>query len=297
MRKMIFALATILLLFTGCTAKEETGPQFICTACKHTFLKNGEITGTDDYFDTYDDRGLVTDSARYEDGILTEQTHWEYDESGNPVRITTEKNDTIQISEYKNTLNEDGRILRQEVYQDGSLLSIDEYTYDQRGNELTCNYTYYPADADHTDWRTYTMTYDWKGNLTRKELQWNFNDEYIIWEYADGLCIRQTSYESETDNVTEYWEYTYDQKGRNVRSSQYDGNGQLKLYNEYLYDDAARTMTRTCFYADGTVNRSSDVYTYDEYGNTIMRERLEDGEVYWRIEYTYELLETVMETD
>ena len=51
-------------------------------------------------------------------------------------------------------------------------------------------------------------------------------------------------------------------------------------------------MTSTPYHTKGMLHQSQDVYHYDEYGNEILRERYEDGDVYWRISFTWEPLET-----
>lgn len=294
MRKMTcLLLAALVLMLPGCGEKAEE-PQFVSTAVHQEFLNNEEVTGTDDYFYTRNGLGLVTDGERYEDGILTEQTHWEYDDWGNLLRVTTKGTDTLEITEYKNTLDKEGHILHQECWTNDVLTSVREITYNRHGKEATHHLTAWHQNGELDGSGDYTMTYNWKGELTRQVHLRDSGAEYV-WEYQNGLSVRETSYEAQTHAVTYYWEYTYDEKDRCTREAKYAGDGTLELYHEYVYDDEARTKTRTCYLSDGTVDNYSDVYTYDEYGNEILLERLRDGEVYWRIQYTYELLETAEE--
>ena len=281
----VFALTVVLC---GCAAQKENLPTFIITECNQEHLHDGVLTGTDNYIYTYNEDGLAIYEEYYQDGDLFSTASWEYDEFGNTVTITREENGTVQITEYKNTLDKDGRILRQEMYLNGVLSSVDEYTYDRRGNELTHTYNWISENEEMADWRKYTKTYNFKGDLTRETLHWNFNDEYIIWDYEDELCVRQTSYETETDKITEYWTYSYDEKGSLLRKSRYDEADNLSYYNEYTWDNAGLVQTEMSYNADGTPRNHFDVYTYDEYGNEIMQERYQDGAVYWRISYVYE---------
>ena len=292
MKKIMLLTAVLLILLTGCSQKEESVPTFIMIECNQEFLKDGVVTGTDCYTYTYNEAGLAIYGERHQDGSLVDTTFWEYDEFGNPVKITTEVNDTAEISEYKNTLDQDGRILRQEMYHNGMLTSVDVYTYDDKGNELTHEYNFFAEIEEMSDWRKYTKTYNRKGELTQQALHWNFNDEYIIWDYKDGLCVRQTSYESETDKIVEYWLNTYDEKGNEIKQSRYDEADNLQFYTEYTWDETGRIQTKMNYGADGTPRNHFDVFTYDEHGNQIMQERYRDGEVYWRISYVYEMLET-----
>lgn len=292
MRKKMLMMVVLLLIFTGCSPKEESVPIFIMTENNQEFLKDGVVTGTDCYTYTYNEDGLAIYGERHQDGSLFSTTSWEYDEFGNPVRITTKENDTVQISEYKNILDEDGRLLQQEVWVDDVRTSLREITYNQQGDEITHNATFWHADGEIDGWRKYTKTYNWKGELTQQTLHWDFNEEYIIWDYEDELCVRQTSYESETDKIVEYWVYTYDEKGNELRKSRYDGEDNLLYYTEYTWDDTGRVQTEMSYNADGSPRNHFDVFTYDKYGNQIMQERYQDGEVYWRIRYVYEMLET-----
>lgn len=268
---------------------------FICTATKQTFFTNGKCTGTDAYYYTYNDQMLVTDGERWSDGILAEKSHWEYDEFQNPIRITHERDEAVEVNEYKNILDGEGRILRQEIWVDDKLSMLREIAYNNQGKETTHLITSWYDWQEEPDSQNYSMTYDWKGNLSRKVLNWGDNRGIVVWEYKDGLCVRNTTYEADTITITQYWEYDYDQKERCIRESRYTGNGTLELYHEYLYNDEARTMTRTCYLSDGTVDNHSDVYQYDEYGNQILLEKYQDGEVYRRIEYTYEMRENTSE--
>lgn len=293
MKKLsICVLAAVLLLtLVGCFPKEEAVPSFIRTENKQEFLEDGVITLVANETYDYNEAGLVIYSERYQDSILLSTTTWEYDEFGNPSRITTEGTDKVEISEYKYTLDKDGRILRQETYQNGTLTTVDTFTYDEKGNELTHEYNWYSESEEMPDWRKYTKTYDKKGALTGETLHWNFNNEYTVWDYEDKLCVRQARYETETDKLTEYWTYTYDEKGNQIRKSQYDGDDTLLYYNEYTWDDTGLIQTERIYNADGTPRNHFDVFTYDEYGNQIMQERYRDGEVYWRIIDVYTQLE------
>jgi len=293
MRKPVLLMVVLLILLTGCFTKEEAVPTFIMTENNQEFLEDGVIIGTDNHTYTYNEDGLVIYSERHQDGSLFSTTTWEYDDFGNPIKITTEANDFVEILEYKNTLDKDGRILRQETYSNGDLLSLDEYFYDGSGNELTHEYNFFSENEEVSDWRMYTKSYNWKGELTQQTLHWNFNDEYIIWDYENELCVRQTSYENGTEKIIEYWINTYDEKGNQIQESRYDAENNLEFRTEYTWDDTGKVQTKMNYDADGTPRNHFDVFTYDEYGNQIMQERYQDGEVYWRISYAYEMLETV----
>jgi hypothetical protein len=195
------------------------------------------------------------------------------------------------------------------------MVSLDEYTYDSEGNQTSHQSTTLIEGDEEPQWRHRTMSYDKKCRLVREELRWNFNEKYTVWEYENGLCVRVCVYNSTNDimsekteltydrqgnclrevtlnpatgKVTESTEYTYDKEGRCIRETQYDKNGNWKQYYEYVYDDTAGTKTRTCHYANGTVDEVSVVYTYDEYGNSVLREEYRNGQLYLRITQEFE---------
>lgn len=288
MRKILLLIVVLLLSLCGCATGEEKLPTFLITACNNEFLEDGVVVGTDSDVYTYNEDGLVIYSERYLDGALFSRTSYEYDEFGNPIKVITEGENTGELLEYKRTIDEGNRILREEVYKNGKLQSIVEVTYDQEGNELTREYTSYWLEE--TQWRKRTKTYDTKGNLICQIQHWNFNQEYYIWDYEDGLCVQRTSYETGTDRVLECWKKTYDRKGNLIRESQYDAAGNLKFYSEYSWDKTGRVQTKTNHNADGSLQKYSDVFTFDKYGNQIMQERYKDGKIYWRIRYIYEQL-------
>ena len=291
MRKMLFTLLAVLILCSGCAAGEDAAPQFIRTYSHQDHLTNGVVTGTNDFYYQFNSQGLVTCLETYRDDTLFSRSTWEYDEFGNIIHHTEEQDGTIKEYDYKIELDEAGRMLRQEIWLGDVRTRLREITYNRQGEETTHHVTAWHEDGQLDGSGDYTMTYNWKGQLTRQVHLLASGAEYV-WEYQDGLCVRETSYEAESHAITYYWEYTYDEKDRCIRQARYAGDGTLELYHEYVYDDTARTKTRTCYLADGPVDNYFDVFTYDEHGNQIMQERYEDGEVYWRIQDTYELLET-----
>lgn len=289
MRRTILLFVSLLLVLCGCATAKETEQKFVVIACKNEYITDGIVTSSDYYSSTYNNAGLVTYSEYYKDDLLLSQESYEYDEFGNLVKTITESNDTVETLEFKNTMDDEGHILRQEMYRNGELHFVDEFTYDKKGNELTHEKTSFPKNEE-SDWRKYTKEYNRKGELLRETLHWNFNGHYIIWDYENELCIRQTSYVNNTDKIAEYFVNTYDEKGKLLRESQYDAADNLKSYTEYTWDETGKVRTRRYYSADGTLEDYSDVITYDEYGNKVMNEHYMDGELYWKTYYIYEQL-------
>lgn len=316
MKKKLLFLPVLLMLLTGCGAGQES-PQFISTATLQEFLENGVVVGTSEYYYTYLDKERVERIEEYEDDVLINRSYREFDDFGNLTRVTTERSGTTTVFEYRNTLDDAGRILRQEVWEGDTMVSLEEHTYDSTGNETSRYFSLWNETEQENQWHSYTMTYDRRGNLLRKETHRYPGDNYTILEYENGLCIREDTYHEESGQLTERietiydrkgnptkkvslnpitgkiqesWEYTYDRQGRCIRESRHGKSEELKHYREYVYDDTARTKTSTLYRADGTQDGTRNISAYDEYGNEILREMIRDGEVYWRIRYRYELL-------
>ena len=291
MRKTILLLVSLLLVLCGCATEKDTEPKFVAIAYNTEFLESGVVTGTNNYSYTYNDAGLMLSSEHHQNDLLLSKETYEYDEFGNLIKVMTESNDTVETTEFQYTMDEKDRILRREEYQNGELCYVVEFTYDKKGKELTREQTLFSGNEE-PDWRKYTKEYDRKGELIRETLDWNFNGEYIIWDYEDELCIRQTAYNKGNDKIEEYYVNTYDEKGNLIRESQYDAADNLKRYTEYTWDETGRVRTRKNYSADGTLQSHSSVVTFDEYGNEIMRENYRDGELYMKTYYTYEQLVT-----
>lgn len=283
--------ASLLLILCGCSAAKEPEQKFVVVACDYEYYDDGIVTRTERYSFTYNDAGFAVDSEHHEDGLLLSKESYEYDEFGNCVKIITESNDTVETSEFKYIMDDEGRVLRQETYRNGELCFVDEFTYDKKGNELTHDMTSYPKNEE-SDWRKYTKDYNQKGELIRETLHWNFNGTYIIWDYEDERCVRQTVYNTENNQIEEYVVNTYDEKGNLIRESLYGAADKLKRYTEYTWDETGRVRTRKDYSADGTLDSYSSVATFDVYGNEIMSERYYDGELYQKIYNVYEQLPT-----
>lgn len=320
MRKLLLWLFALMVVLSGCTKQDDPEPEFVGTGVHQEFLDNGVITGTNDYYYTFDEHGYTAVIEEYVDGLLSYRSFLKYDEFGNTTQVTMEKDGIVTTYDYQNTLDEDGRILRQEILNGDKLVSLEEHTYDKQNNEIHRRNTTWYDESSEPQWEDYTMTYDRKGIITRKERHRSYDKEYTVWEYEKGLSVFQFSYLTETnqltekigytydskgnktsaitynpvtDKITKNWEFTYDAENRCIREYRYGKSGQLELYHEFTYDDTVRTKTKNTYNADGIMDTDYDIHTFDEYGNEILREMYRDGEVYWRIRYDYELIEAV----
>ena len=292
MRKTILLFVSVLLILCGCATEKKAEQKFVVVAHSQEHLNDGIVTDTHNYSYTYNDVGVVLYSEYHHNGLLISKESYEYDEFGNLVKAITESDGVVvDSSEYKYTMDEEGHILREENYWNGELYFVAEYTYDKKGKELTREQTLF-SGKEEPDWRKYTKEYDQKGELIKETLHWNFNGEYIVWDYEDELCVRQTAYKESNGMIEEYYVNTYDEKGNLIRESQYNAADKLVRYTEYTWDETGSVQTRREYSADGTLQEDYAVFTFDQYGNKIMSEHYFDGELDVKNYYIYEQLLT-----
>lgn len=156
-----------------------------------------------------------------------------------------------------------GNIAQSLEYRNGEETAKTVYTYDERGNLLTeTRYDisgWFPQRSRHCEY-----TYDEKNRLTA-ELCEDVQYEYI---FDDGA---RTCTRLENGVVTEL--ICYDDSGEVLSKTAYDGN--YWLLTEYTRDDQGRPLVTRSTDSDGLerIWRSE----YDEHGNTIYHEAIENG--------------------
>ena len=135
MKKTILLFTSLLFILCGCATAKEPEQKFVAIAYKTEYFTDGIVTQTDHYSNTYNDAGVMISSEHHKNGLLLSQESYEYDEFGNLVKVIAESNDTVETTEYKYTMDEEGHILRREENRDGELCFVEEFTYDKKGNE------------------------------------------------------------------------------------------------------------------------------------------------------------------
>ena len=90
MKKTILLFTSLLFILCGCATAKEPEQKFVAIAYKTEYFTDGIVTGSDNYFYTHNDAGLVTYSEHYQDDLLLSQESYEYDEFGNLVKVIAE---------------------------------------------------------------------------------------------------------------------------------------------------------------------------------------------------------------
>jgi YD repeat-containing protein len=156
----------------------------------------------------------------------------DYDENGNKLReidYTAEGAKTEEREYFEN-----GRLKRVSSYQ-GSGHETVSYTYYESGR--LCEVTKNTAGST----RYHTTIYDERGTVSR------FRVDIIN---CEGITT-QTAYYDRYGKLTGYYTFSYDEFGRPLRETRYDGNQMKISHRDHLYDDNARYIKSVLYDARG----------------------------------------------
>lgn len=209
----------------------------------------------------YDDYGRQKEYWEYDgEGNLTTFSETEYD-SGLEYTITFHSGETTYSVFYR--CDETGKILHQEMIQEGQIVNATDYTYDDRGNQLTL-----------------TMTNGEEENTISYEYDYN----------EDGNATQVREYQGE--NLIGWTEYDYDDWNRQIASRYYAADGTLSHTTETVWDGNSSTVTSF----DGEGNAYLiQITEMDDHGLVLWKETWQDGIIVSRMEYTYEQLEIIVQ--
>ena len=144
-----------------------------------------------------------------------------------------------------------GNILTENMFSEGTDISLVTYTYDSYGNVLTSVYD--AADKHVTCSRNYQ--YDTVGNVLKVEYAWStrsgitcYTFEYengrlvravdesgfaTVYKYDDVGRIVEKTFTSDSAPYISYYEY--DSFGRLIKETNYTTDGEMVGYEEYTY--------------------------------------------------------------
>ena len=233
---------------------------------------------------SYDDMGDETGSSFtfYWDNSYTVT---QYDAESNPIESVDYELDGTKKSWTTYTYAENSR--RDDHYDETGLTGYEEYQYDDRGNEVQCDY----LSADGQPLRSETYRYDAGGELTGSTSTYYYNETgtYTVYEYTgDGKSVSNTTYTLsgkrtewttytysgnsckeetyDTAGLKEWAEYEYNDQGKELWYKRYSGSGELKNQRELTFDDqGVETGSQSTYYSDDDYT----VYVYDQDNNRI----------------------------
>lgn len=274
--KRIIIFLICLLLLTGCAPKAEY-------LLAESIWDDGDGSPSRTVYE-YDEAGrLSAQTTEDEDffgmGPLHERVEFEYDDHGELLfkRVYDETTCT-HVTEYDNSYDGEGHLIRSDSYRDGKPDESWTYTYE---NDILTRKEFIHRSEYSTD--TIVETFDEAGNVLRNE---------TTVELGGRTSTSVTEYFYDGDRLTEWksddgrWTvYTYDASGNLEKSAYYTAPETLHSYREYTYGKG--TETETQFNPDGT-QITKVVRTYDAHGNPIKEEYYDaNGDLWQTTTYTY----------
>lgn len=270
----------------------------------------------------YDENGYVLKMTQYSaGGVKTGYTeYFENTTYANKYagRRRTESYFSDGSLSYIYEYNKNGETTKSENYSsNGKLWSAEEYEYDESGNLIKSSS--YDADRKFTSYSVYgynesgkrikVSKYDGSGTLT-EYTEIKRNGDYILSETVYDADGNKTKYTEYLENTPDYNTYSrtkryekyengklaelreYNEDGRMTKLISYDGEGNKKLYEEYVtlkvkhngYEGISAVIkTHETYNDDGKLEHRTE-YEYDENGNrTKISEYDGEGKL---IEYT-----------
>lgn len=253
----------------------------------------------------YDENGYVLKNTRYSaSGVKTGYTEYfenttyanKYAEERRSESYDSDGN-LSSVYEY----NKNGETTKSENYRNGKLWSAEENEYDESGNLIKSSS--YDADRKFTSYSVYGYNesgkrikiskYDGSGTLT-EYTEIKRDGEYILSETVYDGDGSKTQYTEYLENTPDYNTYSrtkryeryengklaeleeYNEDGRITKRTSYDGDGNKKLYEEYVtlkvkhngYEGTTTDTKTREIYNDGKLEHRTE-YEYDENGNRI----------------------------
>ena len=239
---------------------------------------------------TYDEKGNLLSSVSSGDldwhYTTDHETHYTYDEQG---RATSKR------------------------HRNGGLTTLECWTYDEKGNELTWTYTTVRT-GDEKPESGYTCTYDENGNLL-SQMYWENGDEDYTYGYIytydeqnrlltrdytekdvhvqyvydkDGNYYCLESYTDREYGDVDYYSY-YDKEDRDMGYQIVTKGGTVIEKEEFVRNEKGDVLSRRQIYQwNGKEREYLKTYTYAENGNLLRSQLEENGEIIDSNVYTYD---------
>ena len=211
----------------------------------HTYVYYWDDTYTvTQYNENYDPISKVT--YDYDD-VKTEWTEYTYSKNSRTDKTYDKTGTLSRVEEYQ--YDDHGNELKRKVYDASGKLSYENiYEYDRFGHKKSDTFVYYSDD-------TYTVTQYNENHDPISEVTYDYNDVKTKWtEYTYSKNSRTDKTYDETGTLSRVEEHQYDDHGNELKRKEYDASGKLSHECIYTYKKGVRTGITSIFYNsyDGT---------------------------------------------
>lgn len=190
----------------------------------------------------------------------------EYSDILDSIFVFTDNRQGRELNEIDSTEQEKGTnekyVLLSIVWYDmnnGKTKSIQEFDYDDKGNLIEGEETFYSEDGNVRLWRKYEYEYDEKGNKIEKQYDEKGKLEHELKRNVMGIVVEGRYYYGERESRVES---EYDSEGKVIRTIESGKDGIVNSDTKYQYNEKGQLTE--AYGLDG-----SAVYEYDEKGNWI----------------------------
>ena len=289
MKKKLFALLLALIMAFALIACESETEYEYRILDMTTTLFNGSVNKTEYH---YNENWVLTGMTVSADGQIQQEITVVLNEHGNPRTFTyTMADGTVVEEEYESTYDAKGNLTHQEVFQNGTLTSTLDQTFDAEGTRLTqtaTNHSYpgggiiteYVYNADGTT-ASMTMT---TGDLGTSRIEYTYDD--------NGNQVRSVT-TNELGTIISETNTSYNQEGQKTLSVDtiYDENGVPMATSAAEYTWEGNVVTTRGLNPDGSRDDNYSITEYDEAGNMIRSEIYAGDQLMTSQVCTYEKVE------
>lgn len=197
----------------------------------------------------------------YDNGETEVISEYEYDTKGNIAKgkehtIRADGSESENERMCENEYDEKGNLIVSECYgQYGNFILRKEWKYDQYGNVVEY------ADTER------------EGEAALKQEEWKYDEKGNMIEYArysTSASVDEDGNISFATNIRERQELIYDENNNHIKSTYYDGKGNISSTDEMKYDENGNQIEFVrCGINDSFYISREWKYGYDENGNII----------------------------
>ena len=215
-----------------------------------------------------DDEPRLVRTEDYEDGMLKSFDQYAYDKEGLLVYkgYFHKEGDLSSIIRYEYD-DAGGMIRESEILANGKTDYIISYDNDDRGNRIK-KYSVPEGGGEITDWNEYE--YDNADNQIRW-LGYRNKELEFYWEYTYDAYGNETGWAryKADGTLTQSEQRVYDAAGHILSSHARDVEGDHETDTTYEWSDNFHTRRSPWYYSNNGSLAGYDIYTFDDYGNTL----------------------------